>query len=369
MINLPSNILLKTEPIKMRMIHTFLAVCLSMTVSCKSKPDAIKDTTVLPSFPKTIRLTLGNFLKTESNTAVQNLYLTDSTMIVCDMNAVQTGYFFYEYSMLRKNLLHQYIPFGRQAGKSLNAFSSGISNHSLWVHDVSTNKIIVEELSKNTDTLVTGPFRQFEGLPFFNSLKLLDSNHIIASGLEVNNDKVQEYNIRSKQVEKSYGRFLSTPPGIPFSAWREATRGLLYVKPKQDKLVVASLFCYEMQIIDRNTKKDQLFSGTENVVPDFLPTKASGKDVMGATPDTKYGYLSGAVTDQYIYLLYGGKKMLGGPLSFFSKNIFVYDWEGKPVCKIELDREVNCFAISSNGNMLYTFDRTTGYIVSSKIKF
>ena len=48
--------------------------------------------------------------------------------------------------------------------------------------------------------------------------------------------------------------------------------------------------------------------------------------------------------------------------------IYISDWNGNPVKKLKLDRNITGFAISDNDSEIYAFDPGTGYIVHSTLK-
>ncbi len=71
------------------------------------------------------------------------------------------------------------------------------------------------------------------------------------------------------------------------------------------------------------------------------------------------GFISATADSKYIYALYSGKEM--GNLksmeelmqAYLSKTIYVFDWNGIPVQKYELDQEVRSIAINEKTGFLY----------------
>jgi hypothetical protein len=79
----------------------------------------------------------------------------------------------------------------------------------------------------------------------------------------------------------------------------------------------------------------------------FIPKKGS-----------KNGFITADVTNKYIYSLYSGKVINTSSIkelsdSFLSKYIYVFDWEGKPVKRYELDQEVRSITVDEKNNILY----------------
>lgn len=70
------------------------------------------------------------------------------------------------------------------------------------------------------------------------------------------------------------------------------------------------------------------------------------------------GFIAADVTNKYIYSLYSGKVINDSSIaeltkSFLSKYIYVFDWEGKPIKRYELDQEVRSIAVDEKNNILY----------------
>jgi hypothetical protein len=69
------------------------------------------------------------------------------------------------------------------------------------------------------------------------------------------------------------------------------------------------------------------------------------------------GFEDVVVKNKYIYALFNGEKMSerdekaqGG------KTIYVFDYEGKPVKKITLDRRISCLYIDDEERVMYALD-------------
>jgi len=70
------------------------------------------------------------------------------------------------------------------------------------------------------------------------------------------------------------------------------------------------------------------------------------------------GFIATDVTNKYIYTLYSGKIIDASSMdklakAFISKNVYVFDWEGKPIKRYELDQEVRSIAVDEKNNILY----------------
>ncbi|MNY63372.1 hypothetical protein D3C86_2003170 [compost metagenome] len=82
--------------------------------------------------------------------------------------------------------------------------------------------------------------------------------------------------------------------------------------------------------------------------------------------NTRFAFLNGVANDQYIYLLYSGKKEKDGNQNEGS-YIYVYDWNGEPVTKLKLNTNISCFDISKDNNYIFAYAINNKSILKAKI--
>ena len=142
----------------MLIARTIFSLTLLMIFSCTS----LKKATV-----KTIEPTFTHFLSFEKK-FTNGLLLTDSTIIITNPKQFDNDYFFYEYGIKNKNLLHKYIPNGTGKGMVLGGHSFGINNEGdLYIKDIMTAKTLTVPLSKK-ENIVAQKITEFpvKDLPF-----------------------------------------------------------------------------------------------------------------------------------------------------------------------------------------------------------
>src|SRR5690606_2836991 len=92
----------------------------------------------------------------------------------------------------------------------------------------------------------------------------------------------------------------------------------------------------------------------------------NNRSVMERTEKTRFAFVTGSVTNKYIYLLYSGKlNLVVNPN--FGRIIYVYDWDGNPIKEIVLDRDIMSLTVSEDDKTLYAYDPNTGFIMESNI--
>lgn len=77
------------------------------------------------------------------------------------------------------------------------------------------------------------------------------------------------------------------------------------------------------------------------------PDRHEGGAVIVFAPNHLDGYVDACADDDRIYLLYSGKPAMGETPVFVSSHLLVYDWDGKPISRIELEQEVQSIHLSS----------------------
>lgn len=86
------------------------------------------------------------------------------------------------------------------------------------------------------------------------------------------------------------------------------------------------------------------------------------------TDKTRFAFVSGGgtVTNNYIYMCYSGD-LAKNRGAIYARHIYIYDWDGNPVRKLILDRQIEGLAVSENDSVIYAFDVNTGFLVQAKI--
>ena len=342
----------------------YLIVIVAVLCGCQNvnNPPNIP-TTVFAKFPKQENVTFRNLIKYDHG-VISRFFLTDTTLIAYDWRA-QGGYFFYEYGLQSKQNIHKYIAHGRGKGQALGALSVGVFNNSVWMYDVILNKIIFSDLK--TVPLSTDAYAYHER-PFsekYYNIQFLKSSKIIACGNYQTKNKIQELDLNSGNITADYGTIDDVPENIHFYAWKRANESLMVLNPNRNKAVLAHLFNDNIEIFDLNSHKSVIVKGPENYKIEFKPLESDG-DIIEANENSRLAFTSVVATDKFIYALYSGDNQ-SNPNSIYAKALYIYDWNGKPVKNIKLDRYVSGFTVSRDDKTLYAYDVASRFIVIAKI--
>ena len=87
----------------------------------------------------------------------------------------------------------------------------------------------------------------------------------------------------------------------------------------------------------------------------FVPEGDGVKMVSTAIKrESQMAFVNAACTQEYIYLLYSGRIIQDNIHKAFQGNtVFVFDWNGKPIKKYNLDIDTNCITVSEDDRVLY----------------
>lgn len=90
--------------------------------------------------------------------------------------------------------------------------------------------------------------------------------------------------------------------------------------------------------------------------PEFIGQDDKQGTAAAFKKNNRFGYISTASNDKYVYVLYSGKTLKDNELDAFnSTDVIVFDWYGNPVSYFKLLKKVSSIAVNREGTMLYGF--------------
>ena len=96
--------------------------------------------------------------------------------------------------------------------------------------------------------------------------------------------------------------------------------------------------------------KPQVTSRSYQGTPNFVPNEK-----------TRWGYINMDSDSDYIYALYSGRFQREGMPYWLGNTIHVFDWDGNPVCRINLDKDVRDIAVVQGKLYAMYEDAEIGY--------
>lgn len=298
---------------------------------------------------------------TLANAVPRRLFIYKDQLITANRSETEDHLFSF-YELATKKLIKNQISYGRHFGEVMSPANVSLINNILWSHDVTAAKIVTIDLDSRN---ASAGIQEFKLSDRMYSLQLKDSLHYYTSGNYKLDSKVQIMDLKTHQVLDQFGKYGDVPENVPLSAWKTATESFLFMKPDGTKLVSALRFADQLEFFDLATRNSKVIKGPENIELEFDVFKHEGVDIGTRNDKTRFGFLNGYATDKFIYLLYSGQREVAKTCKF-GKYVFVYDWNGLPVKKINLPNFASCFTLI-NDSELYWFDVNTNSIMNAPI--
>jgi hypothetical protein len=134
--------------------------------------------------------------------------------------------------------------------------------------------------------------------------------------------------------------------------------GRITTNPKESKVAVCTNYAGMIQVYDCSTDGAKLIKGHNLFLADY------NEAAQGFAPNsqTRWGYLSMDSNDTHIFALYSGLNQLKNPDASFTKSniIHIFDWNGNPVARLIVDRQLTQICVDEN--TLYGYDTGIGDI-------
>ena len=294
------------------------------------------------------------------------IFVIDSTLIIFN-NRKKSNFFFYNYSLSQNRFSEGYLRKGKGPIESIGAFSAGIINDSLWVHDITKMKIFKLSLAETFDYSVLPSINTYDIDKNFYKMCFIDDENFWGVGNLESCYKISSGDITHPGKFSHFGKFAKIPKRTPLESFKDAYSCYIYAKPDGGNVVLAYRYTDVIEIFDVKGEINKTIKGPIGFDAEFDVEEAPGYYYMGKNEKTRKAFVNGTVSNKFIYMLYSGYLRNEKNWSY-GQSIYVYDWDGNPVKKIILDRPVYSIGISEDDRKLYSFDLQTGYLIYANIQ-
>lgn len=325
-----------------------------------------KGAIVFSQFPEEQHLQEKKYFKIDDVEGQRMLLYRDSIVFMQRKPTSISPYHFAVFNLNTKKQIANALAYGRFPDEVMGFMACGTTDTSLWAYDIIKEQLFILEMQD----ILQGEEVKIKKFPmptFYYSVKLRNNKELIASGDYTSDYKIAKIDLIARDVEKQFGKY--APDSLPSHtlAQKKAYESLLFVKPSGGKAVLATLYADRVEFFDFETDTTKVLKGPENFGPDMVMVKRhDGKEISTIGPDTRYGFVNGTVTNDFIYLLYSGYNTNSNHF-IYGQSIYVYDWEGNPVKKIILTEEIVNFVVSSDDEKIYTYNPKTKYIMVANL--
>ncbi len=351
------------------MILTRLFLCqimLLLFTSCSSQTSK-KVQKDFDAFPVNRKLEEQRLLK------VSGLHPNDMGLyqdsILCLVNSTgRQKHHFALYNLSQKAFISPRLAYGRKAGRALSFLSYGIEKQYVWAYDINKEKIIFAGVDSAWER--DHPLKERSVPKFYYSVQLLNDTTLLASGdyyADHDNYKISILDLLTGKTIRQLIPYSDSSSAPYTRAQKMAEESFLFVKPTKDKCVLACRYADRIEIVDLHSGKSTMVQGPEGFESDMQEfTGNDGIKISTRGPETRYAFVGGAMTNHCIYLLYSGNKDKTN-LPYYGQYIYVYDWNGKPVQRLELKNKVLDFTVTADDSLIYTYNPRSKYISVAKI--
>jgi WD40 repeat protein len=277
-----------------------------------------------------------------------NFISSDSGLYIHDIDG-KNNKIVHFYNFHDQELTQSFIGKGNGLYESFSPKSSSLKNGDFIIFDLTMKKVI----EKN---LLNEDIREIKLPNHFDKIKILNNEYLLGSGSKESIKKFQVLSRTNGKLIEEIDDFIKFPENLNSEAVRSYFQFSMEVHPNEYLVASAYRWHDNIEIFNIQTKESFSIIGPSKIDNfNALIVDQSGKHVFDRGPDLQHCFISVSVSENYIYGLFSGKKDKEEN-AFFGKEIFIYNWKGKPIRKIILGRDVMTISVSPDDKRLYAFD-------------
>ena len=308
-------------------------------------------------------LTIDNFIPDYIDVYNDSLLCFTSTL-------GEKGHHIALYQLSEKTFLPPILRVGGKDGQTLGYNTFGFEQGYLWNYDPGKEKIIFTRLDSLHEAGASHFIKEMPVQGFYYSPQLVNDSTLLTSGNYFHSHDDYKLATLDMTSGKSYNQMApySADSSKPYTTPQKMSdESFLFLKPSKNKCVLAYRFTDRIELVDLDSRKSTIIRGQDMFEPRMkVMTRRNGTKIAYPGDESREAYVRGQVTDKYIYLLYSGN-LPGGENLFYGKYIHVYDWDGKPVKRLELDNYTKDIAVTANDSLLYMYDPKSTIISVAKL--
>lgn len=313
-------------------------------LSCQDNNKYIKE------FPSTINLS-PKYISINEIIKIDNIYKYKDYIVLRDAN-VNADFFYYVYSLKDFSFLYKFCPQGNAPEEYLMpSIIKNTPNNEFSLRDHATDKYATFLLTDTNSVLIDKFTFSTNDNRFFWEINYIDKNKYL---LKRSNSKISSrelWDFSSKiQLDVIKNTFdLSKEMGKDYYTEFDD----YWISSYQNKVAFGYFFIDRIEIgtIRNNKINIEKYIGTEKH-PNFYTFK-KGRGKFKYNVDNNIVYYEYIVcTENNIYALYSGI-----PWGDLDKNhssiIEIYNWQGEPAKKLNLEQSISAFAVNEKQGIIY----------------
>ncbi|TAJ08604.1 hypothetical protein DMA11_21305 [Marinilabiliaceae bacterium JC017] len=350
-------------------LHVYLMVFVIFSaISCNN--NKIKLVKNLKQFDHFSQQSSVKFSKIKDFTygEIREMIAADSFLVVSIFNR-NGGNMLYNLDLKTGDFSEGYLQRGKGPEEVLSVFSMGHLANNFWTFDYVKQRLTTIKYNKN----IMQPDSFSITMHKINGERLVNVSFLgegqIVGQIQNNKFKSAIVDYKSDLNYKYVNKWFELPTNK--EAYVQVANHQLRVKPSGDKIAYLYLLTDVLEIYDIKKQSSFACQGPEcfDIAYKSKPSKGDFAPKYEILNEARSSFLSSCATDKYIYAVYSGELLLKSKNAKrgYGNCIFVYDWNGNPVRKLDLDRYIRSIAVSNDDSILYAYDVNEGTIVKSDL--
>lgn len=303
------------------------------------------------AFKETVSLHGEVFAVDEPVMKPHEICVIDSLIFLINTN---TEYLFQCFNANTGKEVKEFISFGSGPEEMLSPQSVGQKDSFVYIFDVMKRRIFLYDKTSFLSKEELQSSRQIDLKDMFAQVFMLSNNQIVATGLQPDSKRFIFFN-NEGDVLTHKGEFPSyqDPAASKFTKEQDYGCEMVY----NAELQRLSLAYKHTDLIEFYNLEGNLLKrihGPEHFFPVFLEKNTGNTvQVLPEKGKSRDGYISPVAYKNELYVLYSGKVFDPKTRPYLDNQILVFDWSGKPLKRLFLDKPIYRFTIDKKKNILY----------------
>lgn len=244
-------------------------------------------------------------------------------------------------------------------------FLNSPDQETFWIYNMNRRKL-AEFSTLDSSLMAVQDFKFTEEMMDIWFIELGPEGHYLGTPRE-SEFRFLEFDGKGKKVGQ-YGKFekLEERPDLTIFQVSLLSNGWFKGNPELGIYVKAYLYRDILEIFNFQTKEFKSIIGPDQSLPEFTYLESEFGGAMVYDQNATYKYRDIAITENYIFALYGGHGQLDyNKTGIMAEQIWVFDHLGKPKWNLILDRSIIEIVINKETKELYglTTDQDPGIAV------
>jgi len=292
--------------------------------------------------------------------------IIDSFLIVHDVFELKH---FTLYNINSISCVKRFGNIGNGPGEVLIGHVLSVKQGKLYSHATLPNVLIQYNLDSliNYKSYHPTTIAKFEQIPklFLSRFSPVEKSYFIGAGLYNSKYQYVLFNLKGEVLDSAQEVFNSKESYNDIYKFL-SNQGILKNHPTENKFVYSVSRSSNIDFLDVSNEKIHLIKSYRLDNPQFKPQELGNQSYsVNYDPHSVIGFLDIFPGKNYVYTLYSDKSVIDNK-SYSSNIVLVFDWEGNPIVKYILNKEVYYIGVDEDRKKFYTIqkDDDGGWVIA-----